>query len=81
MSAASAVKGTAGAVTVSHGRIFVILGLLIAAIVPAIFWTAAVAGAVSVIGHEPSWFLLSTTAGMIAGLLSCVYCALCVRPH
>lgn len=50
----------------------VTLALLIAAVVPAVFWTAVVAGASPLLGYEPSASGLLTLALVIAGFLGCV---------
>lgn len=54
-------------------------GLLITSVVPAIVWTAAIAGIGHLLGYAPSRTALLVAAVAIASLLACVYCALCLQ--
>jgi hypothetical protein len=56
-----------------------LLGLMVMAVLPALFWTALVAVAAPVLGYATSGLMLMKIGGGIGFFLACVCCAVTAR--
>ncbi|MCB1505837.1 MAG: hypothetical protein KDJ47_12745 [Hyphomicrobiaceae bacterium] len=65
----------------TSSRIDRLLGLVVMAVLPAIFWTAVLAWTAPLFGYDPSTGDLAKFAGSVGVFLACVCCAVTSRSN